>query len=96
MAAAMHFLFDSDEDEEADIRTKKNYKIRRDGDEKNFRQLYRFTRENVQALVNCFMPESEETRGGALTNEQKMKTFLRYIGDPGFQVIASSSYIKKF
>lgn len=87
MAGVLQLLFDCDDDEEDDIRAKKIYKVRRDAVEKNFRQLYRFTPENVQALLNYFMPQSEETRGGALTSEQSMKAFLRYIGDPGFQVI---------
>lgn len=44
------------------------------------------------------MPEYTETRGGALSNKDKMKTFRRYIGDPGFQVIiyTVSIYIRLY
>ncbi|PSN30598.1 hypothetical protein C0J52_27512 [Blattella germanica] len=42
-------------------------------------------RENEQWLTNHFLNENNETRGGALTNEQRMKIFLRYLSDPGFQ-----------
>ena len=29
---------------------------------------------------------SLENRGGTLSNKQKMEVFLRYVGDPGFQI----------
>ena len=29
---------------------------------------------------------SLEKRGGTLSNKQKMEVFLRYVGDPGFQI----------
>lgn len=80
-------FFDSDDEDEVNNREVKVYKNRRAGDDKNFRQLYRFTRENVDLVTNYFLPVNEETRGGALSNTQKMQTFLRYIGDPGFQVM---------
>lgn len=68
-------------------RKKKNYKERRYGEEDNFKALFRFSRENVNWLSEHFLGvDLGERRGGALTNVQKMQTFLRYIGDPGFQV----------
>lgn len=67
-------------------RTVKIYKSRRNAIESNFKNLYRFDSENVDFLVREFLPEYTETRGGAITNKQKVKSFLRYIGDPGFQV----------
>ncbi|XP_055635300.1 putative nuclease HARBI1 [Toxorhynchites rutilus septentrionalis] len=67
-------------------RATKTYKIRREGDDDNFKQLYRFSRENVGFLARTFLPNYEETRGEAFQNMQKMKCFLRYVGDPGFQV----------
>lgn len=67
-------------------RTVKIYKNRRNLVESNFKSLYRFNSENVNFLVAEFLPEYIETRGGAVSNVQKMKSFLRYIGDPGFQV----------
>lgn len=79
-------LVDFDSDEEFENQPRKIYKIRRAGDHNNFRQLYRFSRENVSYLAACFLPEYFETRGRALSNDEKMKTFLRYAGDPGFQV----------
>lgn len=71
-------------------RKTKRYKERRPGDDENYRQLYRFSRENVEWMASHFLPENHETRGDALTNVQKMQSFLRYIGDPGFQVSRSA------
>nr|XP_029712223.1 putative nuclease HARBI1 [Aedes albopictus] len=67
------------------IRKEKTFLDRR-GDGDNFKSLYRYTRENVQWITDYFLHDQEDTRGGALSNVQKMKTFLRYVGDPGFQV----------
>lgn len=64
---------------------RKVYKERRDQNDEDYRTLFRFNRENVQWLTNHFLNENNETRGGALTNEQRMKIFLRYLSDPGFQ-----------
>ncbi|XP_021697550.1 putative nuclease HARBI1 [Aedes aegypti] len=67
------------------LRKEKTYRDRR-GDGDNFKSLYRFTQGNVEWLTNYFLGDQEETRGGSLSNIQKMKTFLRYVGDPGFQI----------
>lgn len=67
------------------VRKEKVYCVRR-GDGDSFKALYRFTRENVQWLADYFLHDQEDSRGGGLSNYQKMKTFLRYVGDPGFQV----------
>lgn len=68
-------------------RKRKIYSFRRFGDTgDNFKSLYRFEYENVQWISNHFLPDDTETRGGAIPKVEKMKTFLRYIGDPGFQV----------
>lgn len=75
-----------DSDDETENRAQKIYKRRKIGDDNNFRQLYRFSRENVNYLADYFLPQYMETRGGALSNVEKMRTFLRYVGDPGFQV----------
>lgn len=64
---------------------RKVYKERRDQNDEDYRTLFRFNRENEQWLTNHFLNENNETRGGALTNEQRMKIFLRYLSDPGFQ-----------
>lgn len=63
----------------------KVYKIHRDSDVHNYKELYRFKKENVEWLAQHFLTETTETRGGALSSEEKMRIFLRYIGDPGFQ-----------
>lgn len=65
----------------------KTYLPRRDSNENNFKSLYRFSPEHVSFLANFFLDEYNETRGGALNNILKMKCFLRYVGDPGFQVL---------
>ncbi|XP_062554268.1 putative nuclease HARBI1 [Armigeres subalbatus] len=67
------------------IRNEKKFCIRR-GDGDNFKALYRFSRENVEWLSDHFLNDREDTRGGGLSNVLKMKIFLRYLGDPGFQV----------
>ncbi|XP_055910401.1 putative nuclease HARBI1 [Eupeodes corollae] len=64
----------------------RNYKERRCPIGDDFRRLYRFSEEGVRLLTKEFLGLSSETRGGALTNEEKIRTFLRYIGDPGFQI----------
>lgn len=76
-------------------RARKNYVPRRLVDGKIYRKLFRFTEEHVEFLTQNFLPENEETRGGALTNIQKMQTFLRYISDPGFQVVFKKAHSEK-
>lgn len=68
------------------LRSKKYYKPKRSTCDRDFKTLYRFSKENVEWLSNNFLGvESEETRGGAICKTDKMKIFLRYVGDPGFQ-----------
>lgn len=66
-------------------RRRKIYKVRRQSDFRNYKELYRFERQNVQWLAQHFLGVTHERRGGALNSEQKIEIFLRYIGDPGFQ-----------
>ncbi|XP_046674737.1 putative nuclease HARBI1 [Homalodisca vitripennis] len=40
---------------------------------------------NVEWVSDHFLGENFERRGGALPNLDRMRTFLRYVGDPGFQ-----------
>ncbi|XP_037956632.1 putative nuclease HARBI1 [Teleopsis dalmanni] len=47
--------------------------------------LYRFSKENIQWLVDYFLPSTSETRGGGLDGFTKMCTYLRFLADPGFQ-----------
>lgn len=68
------------------VHERKVYKPRRLHLERDFKQLYRFKNENVEWLSEHFIGENGETRGGALSSEDKMKIFLRYVADPGFQV----------
>ncbi|XP_058817968.1 putative nuclease HARBI1 isoform X2 [Topomyia yanbarensis] len=60
-------------------RKEKTFCARR-ADCENFKALYRFTNENVHWLTDHFLCDQEDTRGGGLSNFQKMKTFLRYVG----------------
>jgi hypothetical protein len=66
-------------------RAPKVYKLRRESDNRDFKRLYRFEYANVEWLASHFLGESVETRGAALSPFQQMKTFLRYVSDPGFQ-----------
>lgn len=52
----------------------------------NVQRLYRFKNENVERLAEYFLENINETRGGGLSKLEKMRTFLRFVGDPGFQV----------
>ena len=67
------------------IRKKKTYKERHITSPDDYKKLYRFTKENVEWLAEYFLGESGETRGGALSNKARMKIFLRYLADPGYQ-----------
>jgi hypothetical protein len=66
-------------------RARKVYKERRAVRDRDCKVVFRFQPENILWLSRYFLDRNEETRGGALTNEQKMKIFLRYVRDPGFQ-----------
>ncbi|KAK7871143.1 hypothetical protein R5R35_013361 [Gryllus longicercus] len=68
------------------FRHQKVYRERRMTEERSYKTLYRFHAENVQWLANYFLGEYNETRGGAVNNETKMRIFLRYLADPGFQI----------
>ncbi|KAK9702007.1 hypothetical protein QE152_g30243 [Popillia japonica] len=64
----------------------KPYKRRRVTDNRDYKVLYRFTKENVEWITHYFYGDDNlDTRGGAVSNEIKIKCFLRYVGDPGFQ-----------
>lgn len=67
------------------IRAAKLYRVRRDSVEEDYRALYRFNKINVEWVSEHFLGNSFETRGGALTNVERMRVFRRYVGDPGFQ-----------
>lgn len=97
MANLMDWVFsDSSSDEKPIQRQIKVYRARRNSDESNFRSLYRFDRENFDAVVRFFLSDDAyDTRGGGLTPPQRMKIFLRYVGDPGFQVEAFHGFIPK-
>ena len=66
----------------------KVYKTRVNRDEINratYRKLFRFDKGNVEWLAETFLPENYETRGGCLTQVQRMQTTLAYLADPGYQ-----------
>ncbi|XP_046674568.1 putative nuclease HARBI1 [Homalodisca vitripennis] len=65
------------------VRERKLYRERRHVSDK---QLLRFEDESINFLTAEFLPESDETRGGALTPRGKMEIFLRAVADPGFQI----------
>ncbi|KAJ3667094.1 hypothetical protein Zmor_002501 [Zophobas morio] len=68
------------------IRRRKIYKARRPAGASTYKAMYRFEEDNVEYLADVFLGENNERRGGALTPKQKIQIFLRYVGDPGFQV----------
>jgi len=68
------------------VRKTKEFKNRRESDILDFKKLYRFSKPNLKWLVDHFLGEKVEKRGGALSPFEQMKIFLRYVSDPGFQV----------
>ena len=67
------------------IRKRKCYHHRSETLSPNYKKLDRFSEENVEWLAEHFLGEYAETRGAALSNKERMKAFLRYVEDPGFQ-----------
>jgi hypothetical protein len=67
-------------------RMRKVYKHRQNEPSSTYREEFRFNEENVVWMGEHFLKENHEPRGGALSNKHKMEVFLRYIGDPGFQL----------
>ena len=67
------------------VRATKTYKERREPTENDFKKLYRFEKENVEWLSDYLVGNKNERRGAALTSQQKLRIFLRYAADPGFQ-----------
>jgi hypothetical protein len=67
------------------VRARKLYKERRAIRDRDCKVLHRYQPENILWLSRYFLNHNEETRGGALTNKQKMKIFLRFVGNLGFQ-----------
>ena len=71
------------------VRARKMYKTRRENPiKRDFIRLYRFSRNNVEWMAEHFLgvENDEETRGARLDAFTKMKIFLRYAADPGFQI----------
>ena len=56
-------------------------------DSNNIKSLYRFSEVNVDWMNGyLFGPEIIETIVAAIKNIIKLKTFLKLVGNPGFQV----------
>ena len=51
-----------------------------------YKRVFCFTEDNVDIMANIFLGDREESRGHSLTRKQKLECFLRYVGDPGFQI----------
>ncbi|XP_055907138.1 putative nuclease HARBI1 [Eupeodes corollae] len=51
----------------------------------NYKILYRFTQTQIEALTDYFFQSSDTFRGGRLSNKTRMRVFLRFVADPGFQ-----------
>ncbi|KAJ8970281.1 hypothetical protein NQ314_001311 [Rhamnusium bicolor] len=67
------------------LHKRKYYKPRRTPRESDFKTLFRFEEENVVWLADHFLGADPEIRGAALSPVQKMKLFLRYCVNSGFQ-----------
>jgi hypothetical protein len=68
------------------IPQRKIYKARKSASANIYKPMYRFEERNVEYLAEIFLGNTEERRGGALSPKQRMEIYLRYMGDPGFQV----------
>jgi hypothetical protein len=69
----------------APFRQVKLYRARKDTLPEDYRTLYRFEETNVEWIASHFLGDVWDSRGGGLSPLQQMKTFLRYMADPGFQ-----------
>ena len=49
-------------------------------------KLFRFNKEHVELLAETFLPESDETRGGCLSQVGRMEITLHYLTDPGYSL----------
>lgn len=67
------------------VRKQKHYRERVECDVDTYKELYRFTENNVEWLADHFLGEYTETRGKALSSKQRMMVFLRFLADPGYQ-----------
>lgn len=77
-------FFDSSSEGEENQRQKKSTEHEEAAMKKIFAVC---NRENFDFIVRSFLSDDVyDTRGGSCTPAQKMKFFLRYVGDPGFQV----------
>ncbi|KAJ4430439.1 hypothetical protein ANN_22655, partial [Periplaneta americana] len=68
------------------VEQKKRYKHHREACKHSYKDLYKFKKENVQWLALHFLQDSYGRKGRTLDNEMKMRIFLPYVGDPGFQM----------
>ncbi|KAJ8866848.1 hypothetical protein PR048_032709 [Dryococelus australis] len=66
-------------------RRRKRHSERREASVDTCKQLMRFETDSIVLLSTAFLPESDETRGKALTPRNRMEILLRYVADPGFQ-----------
>jgi hypothetical protein len=62
------------------VRERKTYEIRRDFCISKCKELLRFENENVNFVTAEFLPEYNETRGGALPARKKWKSFYDLLG----------------
>ena len=67
------------------LRKEKVYNPRSSSYVHDYKTLFRFEEQNVEYLATNLLPNTGETRGGALSPKQRMEAFLRYSADPGFQ-----------
>lgn len=54
--------------------------------DRDFKSLYRFNSAQVDWINDHFLQDSEDFRGGKINNLTRMMVFLRFVGDPGFQI----------
>jgi hypothetical protein len=68
-------------------RNRKFYKERKDNTitKEDDVKLFHFRNESVQWIADFLGNDDEETRGGALSSEMKIKILLRYVADPGIK-----------
>ena len=52
----------------------------------DYHRVFRFSEANAVRLCDEFLVHEDIRRGHALTRKEKMECFLRYVGNPGFQI----------
>ena len=63
-----------------------NHLITSDTKAHPYKNIFRFTEENVHIMADIYICLGEETGGHSLIRNEKLEYYLRYIGDPCYEI----------